>query len=149
LRRLIDIKVRRVESLRPGIKVPVAGSNAGAAFDGWREFLVAGPGVESLLTSTDAEPMLVRQGRVHYLAGRPDSALNEDVVRRLLDEAGVAALNLPDDVRIRDNGTMRYVFNYGTEAADISAVVAGAGLLLGDSVLPPCGVAAFRTSGRA
>jgi beta-galactosidase len=144
LRRLVDLKVRRVESLRPGIRIPVAGSNAGSAFDGWREFLVPGPAADVEITSADGEPMLVRQGRTRYLAGRPNPGLADAVVRRVLDAAGIPVLDLHPDVRTRDNGDLRYVFNYGPEPVDVSAVVAGAPFVLGEARLPPCGVAAFR-----
>jgi beta-galactosidase len=143
LRKLVDIKIRRVESLRPGIVIPVAGSNAGAAFDGWREFVVPGA-AEVVSSSADGEPVLLRQGRAHYLAGRPNPVLADEVVRRLLDAAGVEALTLHPDVRVRDNGPLRYVFNHGPDPVDVAPVIGSRQLLIGTPTLPPCGVAAFR-----
>jgi beta-galactosidase len=144
LQRLIPLKVRRVESLRPGVRIEAAGSNAGGGFDGWREFLVTGEGAEVEIAASDGEPMLVRSRRTRYLAGRPDRALAEQVVLKLLDAAGVSMLQLHPDVRVRDNGALRYVFNYGPEPVEIADLVGGAELLLGSLKLPPCGVAAFR-----
>lgn len=140
---LVGLRIRRVESLRPGIGVPVAGSNTGAAFDGWREFVLPGD-AETVTASEDREPVLLRRNRAFYLAGRPNPVLADEVVRRLLDAAGLPALDLHPDVRVRDNGPMRYLFNYGPEPVDVAPVIGGAALLIGSTVLPPCGVAAFR-----
>ena len=141
LRALVDIKVRRVESLRPGGGVAMDGVRG--RFEGWREFLALGPGVETLLSCCDGAPALARQGRGCYLAGRPDEALLAEITQRLLADAGLASLELPQDIRIRDNGETRFAFNYGAQDADISSLVGNAPLLLGDRLLPPCGVAAW------
>ncbi|MCK5746810.1 MAG: beta-galactosidase, partial [Oricola sp.] len=63
-RRLIDMKVRRVESLPPFVDVPLQG---GCRFDGWREFLVTGADVETRRVSADGHAAHVAKGRVHYL----------------------------------------------------------------------------------
>ncbi len=146
LQRLVPVTVRRAESLRPGIFIGEAGSNAGAGFDGWREFLVPGEGARVEARSADGEAMLVARGRARYVGGRPNPAMADAVVRRLLDDSGVATLELPPDVRLRDNGPLRYLFNHGPEAVDVSALTGDADLLIGARVLPPCGVAAFRRS---
>lgn len=142
-KRLIDIKVRRVESIRPGIEIPRAGSNAGHHFAKWREFIVPGVGVETEIRSEDGEAMLLSQGRTTYVAGWPDPDFALEIVTRLLAKAGLAARLLHEDIRIRDNGRRRHVFNYGPEPVDISAIVGDARLLLGQNPLPPCGVAVF------
>jgi len=141
LRALIDVKVRRVESLRPGAKVPV---ECGGAFERWREFIALGDGVETAFRTEAGDAAMARQGRCCYLAGWPDEVLLDSVLQRLFVSAGVETLELPRDIRLRDNGAMRYVFNYGGEAADISRIVGTAALLLGERTLPPCGVAVFR-----
>ena len=110
-RSLVDVKVRRVESLRPGVTVPVEG--AAGHLEGWREFLTLGEGAEARLRSTDGEIVLAHSARAFYLAGRPDDVLLETVLRRVLACAGLAALDLPRDIRVRDNGATRFVFNYG------------------------------------
>jgi beta-galactosidase len=143
LKRLIDLKIRRVESMRPGNPVAVAGSNGGAAFEGWREFVVPGSGTEAALVSADGEVVLARNAGAFYLAGRPNAQLADAVVRRVLDAAGVAALVIHPDIRIRDNGNVRYVFNYGPEAVDVSSLLDGREPLIGDAQLEPCGVLVF------
>ncbi|QGM97339.1 beta-galactosidase [Methylocystis parvus] len=139
LRKLIDLRVRRVESLRPGAAIATEAGH----FERWREFLELGAGVENEIASVDDECALARQGEVFYLAGWPDDAMLDAVLALLLREAGVETLSLPRDVRIRDNGGVRYVFNYGPEEADISQIAANSRLILGEKRLLPCGVAAF------
>ena len=139
-RSLVDVKVRRVESLRPGVAVPVEG--AAGHLEGWREFVTPGD-AEAQLRSTDGEIVLADSARNYYLAGRPDELLLETVLRRVLARAGLPALDLPADIRVRDIGAMRFVFNYGDTSVDISSLIGDAVLYLGARRLPPCGVAAF------
>lgn len=145
LQRLIDIRVRRVESLRPGASVKVAGEGA---FLRWREFLLLGESVERELRSDDGETALARSGNVFYLSGWPDDDLLASVLGRVFDVAQVTTLDLPEDIRIRDNGAMRYVVNYGPDPTDISPLIGDEDLLLGERLLEPCGVAVFRRSDR-
>ena len=140
-RSLVDVKVRRVESLRPGVAIPVEG--AAGRLEGWREFVTLGEGAQAHLRSTDGEIVLARGGRDYYLAGRPDDLLLETVLRGVLARAGLATLDLPADIRVRDNGDTRYVFNYGDGIVDISSIIGDAPLYLGARRLPPRGVAAF------
>lgn len=136
---LVDVRVRRVESLRPGARVGVDG---GGVFEHWREFLLLGEGAAIELASDDGEAALTRCGDAFYLAGWPDEALLNRVLRRLFAFAGCATLDLSEDIRVRDNGATRYVFNYGARPADISKLIGDAPILLGERMLEPCGVAA-------
>ena len=142
-KKLIDIKVRRVESIRPGIAINRAGSNASHHFAKWREFIVAGANVSKDILSDDGEAMLLSQGKTSYLAGWPDPDFALEIVTRLLAKAGLASKLLHEDIRIRDNGKRRHVLNYGPDPVDISAIVGDAELLIGQNPLPPCGVAVF------
>lgn len=141
LRRIIDIRIRRVESLRPGARITLAGQGA---FVRWREFLALGESVAPEFTSEDGETALARSGNVFYLAGWPDEELLRSVLRRVFVVAGISTLDLPEDIRVRDNGAMRYIFNYGATTTDISALIGDETLLLGEHLIEPCGVAAFR-----
>ncbi|MFY9832448.1 MAG: beta-galactosidase, partial [Methylocystis sp.] len=105
-----------------------------------------GEGARARLRSTDGEIVLAQSARNYYLAGRPDDVLLEIVLRRVLACAGLAALDLPRDIRVRDNGVTRFVFNHGDTSVDISSIVGDAPLYLGERRLPPCGVAAFAAS---
>ena len=140
-RQLIDIKIRRVESLRPGIFVRAKGANNQAAFTKWREFVIAGEGVSAGMLSEDGESMVFSQGNSTYLAGWPNASLLDSIVSRMLDAAGIDHAELPRDIRIRDNGNLRYIFNHGPDAINVSRFVGENRLVLGERSLPQCGVA--------
>jgi beta-galactosidase len=140
---LVDMTARRAETIRPGATIPIEGVTAGHFF-GWREYLGLGKEAEAELRSNDGEIALARKGKNFYLAGRPNDALLEAVLRRLLNLANIPVLDLPEDIRVRDNGRMRFVFNFGPRPADICSIVGDAPLLLGEKLLASCGVAAFR-----
>ncbi len=135
-RRLVDIAVERVESLRPGAEVR---TRAGA-FLRWAETLSAGTATQVELHADDGRIALARSGDCFYLAGWPDEPLLRDVLRRCLARAGAPVASLPADVRIRDNGSRRYFFNYGPETIDIGALLGTSVVLMGSALLPPYGV---------
>jgi beta-galactosidase len=128
-----------VESLPPGIRLPLAGSNR-ASLGLWREFAALGPSVETLERTQDGEPALLRQEKVFYATGWGNEEALASFTRRALGEAGLHPLNLPRDIRLRDHGNLRYIFNYGPEAVDIGTLIAGACVKLGGTPLPPCEV---------
>ncbi len=133
-RKLIDLKIRRVESLPPFADVAMAGEGA---FQGWREFLVSGEGVETVRVSQDGHAAQVSQGGVTYLGGRPDPILAAAVIGEALTAAGIEATMLHRDIRIRDNGKIRFILNYGPETVDVSDLIHGRAVLMGQSPLPP------------
>ncbi|MFO1125079.1 MAG: beta-galactosidase [Methylocystis sp.] len=141
LRGLIDIRVRRVESLRPGASVRIGEQGA---FLRWREFLLLGDNVQRELATDDGDTALARCDNVFYLSGWPDEELLGNVLRRVFAAAQLSTLDLPEDIRVRDNGAMRYIFNYGAETTDISSLAGEETMMLGERLLQSCGVAAFR-----
>lgn len=143
-RELVDVTVTRVESLRPGASVPV--EKARGSLLRWREKLVLAEGVTAEAAGADGGTALARSGKHFYLAGWPDEALVDDVLRRCLAAAGLAGVQLHRDIRIRDSGPWRHIFNYGPQPVDIGPLLTGAVLLLGERVLEPCGVAVCRRS---
>ncbi len=142
-RPLVDVAVPRVESLRPDAQIAVE-SMEGSAFVRWREIVVLGEQAVVLLRCDDGDPALTRRECFHYLTGLPNDPLRAAIFKRLAIDAGLAVIDLPEHIRLRDNGPMRYVFNYGESDFDLSAILGEAPLLLGERSLPPCGVALFR-----
>lgn len=138
--RLIDVKVTRVESRPPF--APLKASDGNGTIEGWREFVRPGEGVEALLDDQEGHAIWYRQARVHHVACRPDAVLADRIIRQCASEAGLVMENLPQDIRIRDNGPVRYIFNYGPETHDISKHIGEAKVLLGGTQLGPRGVAA-------
>lgn len=139
---LTGITVTRVESRPPFAPVDLENR---AKLEGWREFVrIDDDDVQVRVMSVDGHPAHLTKGRVHYLAGRPDAAMADQVVRAALAECGITPLDLPPDVRVRDNGDLRYVFNYGPEAVYVSDLAGDGEIVLGEPDLPSCGVMAVR-----
>jgi beta-galactosidase len=142
LQRLIDVVVTRVESRPPFANLGLDGHSG--TIEGWREFVRHGSAVEVRLTDEEGHGTWFSQGRFHYIAARPDPALAATIVEYCAQQAGMSACPLHRDVRIRDNGELRYVFNYGPETVDVSALLGSASPMLGAPNLPPRGVLAFK-----
>lgn len=141
LRNLIDMQITRVESRPPIAPVPVQGD---FAFEGWREFVKPGPNLQTLMRCEDGHGAVFQDGKSFYTAGRPNASLCEHVVSAALEKAGIETQILHRDIRLRDNGTVRYVFNYGPESVDCSSLANGQEILMGQVKLEPRGVLAFR-----
>lgn len=146
LQRRLGIKVRRVDTIPPPEFVQVGDAASGFFFSTWREFLIADDDV--VVTERTADGAIAfchdNTGIWNYLAGQPNAAYALKTVERLCDRAGVPTTHLHQDIRIRDNGRLRYVFNHGPEPVDIAQWITGKELLMGSAMLPPCGVAICR-----
>ena len=120
----LDATVTRVETLPPGLAVPVAG---GGAVIRWREEIETG--AEVVLAAEDGVPVLVRAGRTAYLGGWPDAVLAARVLEALCGMAGIETRPMPGALRQRRTATTRFLFNYGAEAETLDGVsVPGAGV---------------------
>ena len=142
LQRLIDIRVTRVESLRPGADETASLQGKLYRCHRWRETLSLGSGVLPQALFADGTPAIARQGRVRYLAGWFSTELQRIVLECAAADAGIATERLPDAVRVRRRGDLLMAFNYGSKAHKL--VVPGANWLLGCSRLPAQGVAIAR-----
>ena len=139
-RSLIPLTVLRVESLPPCERLGIAGRGPASHFTLWREFVVAEAGVEVVDRTADGGIALAARGRAAYLAGLPSPAYALEIVERLARDAGLAPRRLPEGIRVRDLGPLRYVFNYGAAAQDVSDRLAGHDPVVGEAHLEPCGV---------
>lgn len=149
LQKRIPIRILRSETFAPPHVVPVGEGTPAAGFVTWREFAEPGEGTRVLDSCADGAPALIQSsdGRWHYLTGCPTEAYARQVVARIAEAAGLATVPLHPDVRIRDNGPYRYVFNRGPEPVDISDVAGGRTMVVGRSPLGPCDVAILRLEG--
>ncbi|MGQ7843074.1 beta-galactosidase [Granulosicoccus sp. 3-233] len=141
LRQLIDIRIRRVETRPAFAPFNLA---EGGTLAGWLETVVAGDKVEVMETLENGQATALRSGRTIYLAGRYENAALDRVTRQALELAGLPWLDLPPDIRVRDNGNRRYLFNYGRDTQDLSALFPGAQVDMGSLQLESCGVACIR-----
>lgn len=114
----LDVTATRVESLPPDVVRAVRG---GGAVQHWVEDL---EGAAQTLFETEAWAAVVKaDGRMHYLGAWPDAALWQRIIHDLAETAGLAALNLPEGLRLRDTATHRFAFNYGSEPVDFQGKV--------------------------
>jgi beta-galactosidase len=120
----LDVTVSRVETLRPDMPVPMAGAGH---IKLWRERIEGG--AEVLDRDAEGRPVTMRAGALTYLGGWPDPDLLRHLLLRACAEAGIATLDLPPDIRIRQAGGTRFVFNHGPDAVTFDGVT-----------LPPAGV---------
>lgn len=102
-----DLTVTHVETFRADTPRPLDG---GGAVQHWME-AVETP-LPVLARLENGEPVLVGQGGCYYLAGWPDEAGYARILARLCAEAAVATRPMPEGVRMRHHGGMRYVFNH-------------------------------------
>lgn len=136
---LLDAKVIRVDSINPAFALPVKG---GGAVSHWRERLET----RAAVVMEDAEdfPVLVAQGKVHYLGASGDPTLMQRIVDYLLAEANLPTLALPAGVRCRVRGGFRIYFNYGNTGAALLPAEDEIGYVIGTAAIPAAGVTIAR-----
>ncbi len=138
LQELMPLRVLRVESLRPGLAL----HGHDFVIHRWFEH------IESVLppeiTLNDGRGICFRHEHYRYLAGWPDNVLLTRVIGEMAKEADIPLHSLPETVRVRRRGNLMFVFNYGTEAVDVTDVLMGKTIVLGDALLPAAGVCVQR-----
>ena len=107
----LDAQVVRVQSLPPGCQEPLQG---GGAFVHWVEDLEGS--AELRLRRADGSAAMVSAGGIRYLAGWPEDASLQALLRDLCAEQGIGTQDMPDTLRQRRAGGQRYIFNYGAKA---------------------------------
>ncbi|MDH3264529.1 MAG: beta-galactosidase [Paracoccaceae bacterium] len=100
--------VAKVESLPPGIAHPI---EQGGEIRHWLEHLETR--AEVVERTRDGHPVLVRAGKLHYLAGWPDDAGLTRLLRTAASAEGLATEDLADGLRLRATETHLFAFNYG------------------------------------
>lgn len=146
LQRRLAVKVRRVDTIPPPESVAIGSASSGFCFTTWREMLAAENTVIVDEWTDDGQIALCRDdtGSWNYTAGQPNAAYALKIIEHLCERAGVQTMQLHQDIRIRDNGRMRYIFNHGPESVQVAGLIADNEVLIGSSVLPPCGVTICR-----
>ena len=139
---LAGLRVRSVESLRPGLTLAVEGPGLRGQASAWREHVALAAGTEALAHFEDGGVAVARRGRVRYLAATLAGALLDDVVEAAARDAGLATTRLPEGLRLRRHGRVRFAFHSGPDRVDVPAP-AGATWLLGEREIGPAGVAAW------
>ncbi|HYC05021.1 MAG TPA: beta-galactosidase [Azospirillaceae bacterium] len=141
LSRLIPLAVTRVESLRPDSDDAVLLNGERLGVERWREHVRTN--LAPLAVHADGGGAWFRHGRVDYLACWPGSDLLDRVLRDKAAAAGLAVTEMPEGVRTRARGGLRFAVNYAPEPRPVPAPP-GTRFLIGGPELPPAGVAAWR-----
>ncbi|MEL6646548.1 MAG: beta-galactosidase [Pseudomonadota bacterium] len=111
----LDLRVSRVETLRPGLSV---GLEDGGSVMRWREEVEgAAPVLEDY---SDGSPALLGSEDKLYITGWGDLDALRRWMERAAKTAGLTTYSLPDRLRIRDFGTKRFVMNYGPDPVALS-----------------------------
>lgn len=125
----------RVDSVDPSLQIEVRGSGT---VHHWRERIETN--AEVLIEDVDGWPVLIAQGRLHYLAASGSKSLVQRVIDHLIAEASVPTLALPAGVRCRTRDGFRIYVNYGTGGATLTAALDEAGYVIGSAEIPAAGV---------
>jgi len=149
LQKRVAVRVLRSETFAPPVMLPAKGGNGEAGFVTWREFAEAGEGASVIETLADGSPALIQSAdrKWHYVTGYPNAALGLNIIGYLAKIAGLTQQPLHRDIRLREKGPYRFVFNHGPEALDISNVTEGGSIEIGQTPLEPCGVAIIKMRG--
>ncbi|MEL6968344.1 MAG: beta-galactosidase, partial [Pseudomonadota bacterium] len=121
LAQLLGVRVVRVESVRPGVSVPVKGAGA---FRRWAEQAEVLDGAETILNTLEHQrPALVQNGRFTTVLGWPDEAFLKTIMRDALRRAQLETWQTGDDLRLRDRGPLRTIVNYGPKLRDAGDLI--------------------------
>ncbi len=113
----LDTTVTMVESLPPGEEIHLEN---GGSFGSWFEHL---EGKAEIIEKTKEEqPGLVRSENLYYLAGWPDDKTYKELMAMLCRKTGIATLDLPAGLRVRDTATHRFYINYAHEPASFDGM---------------------------
>ncbi len=144
LRKLIDVTVIRSETLPPEETLVARGAVA-STITAWRER------IRSELTPAgrfeDGWGFHYTQGRVHYINAIPDRPSIRVLLKSLCAEAGVAVTPMPEGVRTRRRGGLRFAFNVSDTSHSISDLFEEAAadrIVFGEEQLAPAGVTVWR-----
>jgi beta-galactosidase len=136
LQGLLPLKVVRVESLRDGIVL----EGEGFSVSRWLETIEAELTPELKLNS--GQGIVFRSGQVRYCAAWPDARLLKMLIQQMAAEADLSLDALPEGVRMRRAGNVRFALNYGAAPAKLP-IEPGHGFLVGEQTIPPAGVAVW------
>jgi beta-galactosidase len=137
LQKHIPLKVTRVGSLRNGVAI----SGNGIGITQWVEEIESA--IEPAFVADDGQGLVWRQGKWRYMAGWPDAGLIEWVIRDAARDCGLTLVDLPEGVRTRRAGGLRFAFNYTAQSSELPWT---GGYVIGERQLPPGGVAVLRES---
>jgi beta-galactosidase len=143
LKGLVPLTVTHVESFPADYREPGVFNDGAVAGRVWLEHVETA--LAPLSSRNDGVGFLYREEKTFYLTTVPDHAFLAALFWSILNESGVAISPVDPDIRLRRRGDLLFAFNYGPEPRDVSALADGASFVLGDWLVEPAGVAAWRS----
>lgn len=138
LQSLIPLKVIRVESLRDGL----VEHGLGFEIHRWLEHLDTALAPEWALKK--GRGVVYRHQHVRYLAAILDESSLRQLFKTIAREAGLQIFELPEGLRLRHLGALRFAFNYSTQTLSMGDVLpVNARMMLGKAELAPAEVAVW------
>ncbi len=145
-RQLIDVTVVRSETLPPE-ECPVARGAETSTVMSWRE-RIRSP-LTPIATFDDGWGFHYTKGRVHYINAIPEPQSLERLLQAIGQRCGLTITTMPEGVRTRRRGQLRFAFNIGTGPVAIAKLFPEATaerVLLGARMVEPAGVVAWRVA---
>jgi beta-galactosidase len=137
LQELIPLAVVRVESLPAAAPISVTWNSVSYSCGSWLEHVRTS--IEPFIRSSDSHGIAYRHGKITYLAALPDQPLLNGILEHIAQSAELPIEVLPEDVRARDRGQLRYYFNYGPQPVTLQ-LSPQTKYILGTNELPTAGV---------
>ena len=127
----------RVESLPAAAPISVTWNSVSYSCGSWLEHVRTS--IEPFIRSSDSHGIAYRHGKITYLAALPDQPLLNGILEHIAQSAELPIEVLPEDVRARDRGQLRYYFNYGPQPVTLQ-LSPQTKYILGTNELPSAGV---------
>ena len=140
LQPLLPIKVTRVESLRPGVSEAVTLGNQQYHLVHWREWVNSELKPAAYCEDENGRGALYQHDNYRYVAGWPDQALLNSLMRDLCRSVDIETIELASGLRLRQRGKLCFAFNYGPEVAEVP-IFANSRFIVGQQRLAPAELA--------
>jgi beta-galactosidase len=140
LKELIPITVQRVESLPYFAPISLNWNSTLYQCHLWLERVRTD--LMPFIRLPDGQGVAFRHRKISYLASMPDQALLDAIIEQLARSENLNVAALPDGVRSRARGRLRFFFNYGPEPVTLH-LPPETRFCLGGPELPIAGVAAI------
>ena len=137
IQEFLPLRVLRVDTLPRFAPQPVRWLGELYTVETWVEQVATN--LQPVARFEDGHGALFRQDRFFYLAGLPDDRWLGDLVKMAVTEQELPIVELPDGVRTRRLGSLRFFFNYNPHPVHLSPRE-GLETLVGSTDLPPAGV---------
>ncbi|MEM7046928.1 MAG: beta-galactosidase [Pseudomonadota bacterium] len=132
---LMGVRVRRCESMRPGLTRRAVYQNTTYDFHRWTDF--AEPGAADIeLIFTDGRPAITRHKQCLYLTAWPAPDFARAWLLDVARQAGLDVQVLAGSLRRRRRNGLIYYLNYGAQPVK-APIPAGADIVLGAPTIPP------------